>query len=145
MDAPEAGTFVHYVLEHVLSAARASGGVASLDKDRIKALAKQATGQYIRETLGGMEDKTPRFRYLFRRLAQSAEQVVEQMVEELQASDFEPIAFELGFGPNQTLPPVRLEVDGITVAISGFVDRVDGWVHDCLLYTSCRGNFAPGA
>ena len=78
--------------------------------------------------------KTPRFRYLFRRLAQSAAQVVEQMVEELQASDFEPIAFELGFGPNQELPPVRLQVDGITVAISGFVDRVDGWVHDGRLY-----------
>ena len=134
LDAPEAGTFVHYVLEHVLSAARACGGVAGLDKDQIKALAKEATGRYIREALGGMEDKTPRFRYLFRRLAQSAEQVVEQMVEELQASDFEPIAFELGFGSNQTLPPVRLEVDGVTVAISGFVDRVDGWVHDGRLY-----------
>ena len=134
LDAPEAGTFVHYVLEHVLSAARDAGGVAGLDETEVKKLAKQATGQYIHEKLRGMEDKTPRFRYLFRRLAQSAAQVVEQMVEELQASDFEPIAFELGFGPNQELPPVRLQVDGITVAISGFVDRVDGWVHDGRLY-----------
>lgn len=134
LDAPEAGTFVHYVLEHVLSAAREQGGVASLAPETVKQLADQATRQYIHEKLGGMEDKTPRFRYLFRRLAQSAAQVVEQMVEELQASDFEPIAFELGFGPNEALPPVRLEVDGITVAISGFVDRVDGWVHDGRLY-----------
>ena len=134
LDAPEAGTFVHYVLEHVLSTARTQGGVSSLDKATVKELADQATRQYIREKLGGMEDKTPRFRYLFRRLAQSAVQVVEQMVEELQASDFEPIAFELGFGPKEELPPVRLQVDGITVAISGFVDRVDGWVHDGRLY-----------
>ena len=29
MDAPEAGTFVHYVLEHVLAAARDGGGVSA--------------------------------------------------------------------------------------------------------------------
>lgn len=134
MDAPEAGTFVHYVLEHVLAAARDGGGVSALSGQRVKELADQATRQYIHSQLGGLEDKTPRFRYLFRRLAQSAEQVVLQMVEELQASDFEPIAFELGFGTGDSLPPVRLETGGITVAISGLVDRVDGWEHDGRLY-----------
>lgn len=134
MDAPEAGTFVHYVLEHVLAAARDGGGVSALSGQRVKELADQATRQYIHSQLGGLKDKTPRFRYLFRRLAQSAEQVVLQMVEELQASDFEPIAFELGFGTGDSLPPVRLETSGITVAISGLVDRVDGWEHDGRLY-----------
>lgn len=138
MDAPEAGTFVHYVLERVLSDAREEGGVAALDGARVRALAEGATRDYIRTQLGGMEDKTPRFRYLFRRLAQSAEQVVLQMVEELQVSDFQPIAFELGFGAgggdHESLPPVRLETGGITVSISGLVDRVDGWEHDGRLY-----------
>ena len=115
-------------------AARDAGGVAGLDETEVKKLGQAGHGTVHSRKLGGMEDKTPRFRYLFRRLAQSAAQVVEQMVEELQASDFQPIAFELGFGPNQELPPVRLQVDGITVAISGFVDRVDGWVHDGRLY-----------
>lgn len=134
LDAPEAGTFVHYVLEHVLSATKERGGVTTVDSDEIRVLARAATEEYIRTQIGGLEDKTPRFRYLFRRLARSAEQVVEQMVEELQHSDFQPIAFELGFGRGETLPPVQLKVNGIQVSISGFVDRVDGWVHDDKLY-----------
>ena len=56
------------------------------------------------------------------------------MVEELQSSDFQPIAFELGFGRNETLPPVQLKVNGVQVSISGFVDRVDGWEHNGRLY-----------
>src|SRR5699024_8221145 len=43
-------------------------------------------------------------------------------------------SFELGFGRGQDLPPVELTVDGVTVSISGFVDRVDGWVRDGRLY-----------
>ncbi len=132
--APEAGTFVHYVLEHVLAETKEHGGVAQLEEAEVKKLASAVTERYIAEELGGMEDKTPRFRYLFRRLAQSAAEVTWMMIEELQVSDFEPIAFELGFGRNEALPPVQLDVDGIHVSITGFVDRVDGWVHDGRLY-----------
>ena len=134
MDAPETGTFVHFVLETVLKAGRAQGGIAALTADRISELVELAAQEFIRDQLGGMENQTQRFRYLFQRLVRSAHQVVLYMIEELQASDFEPIAFELGFGRNEELPPVQLTVNGIQVSISGFVDRVDGWVHDDRLY-----------
>ena len=134
LDAPEAGTFVHYVLERVLIRAGELGGAAVLTDEQVLALSEEATQEYIRTVMGGLEDKTPRFRYLFRRLAQSAAQVVSHMVEELRASDFEPVAFELGFGDGEELPPVRLNVNGIQVSVSGFVDRVDGWTHDGKLY-----------
>ncbi len=132
--APEAGTFVHYVLEHVLTETKERGGVSELEEDEVKRLAAAVTERYITEELGGLEDKTPRFRYLFRRLAQSAAEVAWMMIEELKVSDFEPIAFELGFGSKEDLPPVQLNVDGISVSITGFVDRVDGWAHDGRLY-----------
>ena len=61
-------------------------------------------------------------------------QVVENVLEELSVSSFQPISFELGFGDRGDLPPVELAVDGVTVSVSGFVDRVDGWVHDGRLY-----------
>ncbi len=134
LDAPEAGTFVHYVLEHVLDAAKSLGGVKTLAEETVRRLSEQATQQYIAENIGGMEDKAPRFRYLFNRLAESAFEVVAYMIQELQCSDFEPIAFELGFGAGKELPPVQVEVDGVTVSVTGFVDRVDGWVHDGKLY-----------
>lgn len=133
-DAPEVGTFVHYVLEHVLKAARDLGGVKAMARPEIKALTGQVVERYVREELGGLEDQTPRFRYLFRRLCQSVELIVDNVAEELRRSEFVPISFELGFGERGALPPVELTVDGVTLSISGIVDRVDGWEENGRLY-----------
>ena len=133
--APEYGTFVHYVLEHVLqdgifSQAAIPGAEEddSARKKRLRRLTRQAVDRYVTEELGGLEGQTPRFQYLFRRLLRSVQAVVDNVAEELFHSQFKPIAFELGFGKNGDLPPVELTRGGVTVSVSGFVDRVDGWV-----------------
>lgn len=131
--APEYGSFVHYVLEHVLKEAGTRGGVAGMEKQDLRAMAKAAVERYVTEKLGGLEHETPRFQYLFRRLLKSVYAVVENVAEELASSDFSPISFELGFG-QKGRPPVELTVDGLTVSITGFVDRVDGWEHDGRFY-----------
>ena len=132
--APEYGTFVHYVLEHVLRWCSARGGMGQVPAEELHALCDRAVEGYVTEELGGLEGESPRFRYLFRRLRRSVYAVVDNVAEELRTSRFQPISFELGFGSGQDLPPVELTVDGVTVSISGFVDRVDGWVHDGRLY-----------
>ncbi len=128
-DAPQYGTFVHAVLEEVLGA-----WDKSMTAEETRRLTRQAMERYLAEDLGGLEDKTPRFAYLFRRLWSTVERVVENVTDELRRSDFTPIAFELGFGKGKDLPPVELDLDGFTVSLSGFVDRVDGWEHDGKLY-----------
>lgn len=126
--APEYGTFVHYVLEHVL------GAVTDGDGRDVKTLTDEAVTKYVNEELGGMTEETPRFRYLFERLKHTVALVVENAVEELQVSRFRPIAFELGFGRGQQLPPIEVSKDGLTVSVTGFVDRADGWEHNGKLY-----------
>ena len=103
-------------------------------EEELRTLAQAAVERYVSEELGGLEHETARFRYLFRRLLKSVYAVVDNVAEELRASRFQPISFELGFGAGKDLPPVELSVDGMTVSISGFVDRVDGWEHDGRLY-----------
>ena len=135
--APEYGTFVHYVLEHVLRELTMENGeliIGDGGRGELRAATRRAIERYIDEELGGLEQETPRFQYLFRRLLKSVYAVVENVAEELSASDFKPVAFELGFGEGKDLPPVSLTVDGVTVSVSGFVDRVDGWVKDGRLY-----------
>ena len=141
--APEYGTFVHYVLEHVLQddmfrQTRLPGmEPEKLDEDtrgRLRQLTRQAVDHYVAEELGGLEGQSDRFRYLFHRLLRSVQAVVDNVAEELLHSSFRPISFELGFGKGEDLPPVELTVDGVTISVSGFVDRVDGWVHDGRLY-----------
>ena len=69
--APEYGTFVHYVLEHVLRACRERGGVKEVPEEELRTLAQAAVERYVSEELGGLEHETARFRYLFRRLLKS--------------------------------------------------------------------------
>jgi len=132
--APEYGTFVHYVLEHVLQVWTPKEDGEGRAAPPSQELVKEIVDRYVREVLGGLENESPRFRYLFGRLLKSVYAVVENVAEELSASDFRPISFELGFGTGKDLPPVEFTVDGMTVSLSGFVDRVDGWEHDGRLY-----------
>ena len=139
--APEYGTFVHYVLEHVFreigeeQAPPEEKWVWTPEREkRLRRLTRQAVDRYVREELGGLEQQTERFRYLFRRLTGSVQAVVDNVAQELARSDFRPISFELGFAAQGDLPPVELNSGGVTLSISGFVDRVDGWVHDGRLH-----------
>lgn len=128
-DAPEYGTFVHAVLEEVLQR-----WDKSMDEAATGELTRRAMARYLAEELGGLEDKPPRFAYLFRRLGRTVERVVDNVTEELRSSDFQPIAFELSFGRGKELVPIELEAGGVQVSVSGFVDRVDGWERDGKLY-----------
>jgi len=132
--APEYGTFVHYVLEFVLREGKRGDGLATMSKAQLDDLTREAISRYIKEVLGGLEQQTPRFRYLFLRLERSVSMVVQNVVDELCVSDFQPIFFELGFGHGKELPPIELTEGELTLSISGFVDRVDGWVKDNRLY-----------
>lgn len=126
--ATDYGTFVHYVLEHILQE-REEGKLPT------RAEVSGVVERYVTEKLGGLEGETARFRYLFARLEKTVYAVVKNVCEELDRSDFKPIAFELGFGGKDApLPPVELTVDGVTVSVTGLVDRVDGWEKDGRLY-----------
>lgn len=133
-DAPQVGTFVHYVLENVLKEAKELGGVKQLERKQLKELMTKWVQQYITDELGDLTQQTARFRYLFNRLLNSVELIVMNVADELRHSDFQPISFELGFGKGKDLPPVTLKENGLTISISGFVDRVDGWENNGRLY-----------
>ena len=125
--ATDYGTFVHYVLENVL---RERKGREVPGREQVSAVVKR----YVEEQLGGLAGETARFRYLFRRLEKTVYAVVKNVCEELENSAFQPVAFELGFGKKGELPPVELAVDGVTLSVSGVVDRVDAWEKDGRLY-----------
>ncbi len=134
LDAPEAGTFTHFILERVARAAsEVDGGFKSpeVTEDFVRGVVDNAVNEYVAERLGGLENKSGRFIYLFRRLTETATQVALGMREELSRSDFKPLDFELRFADDGDLPPVRTPAGDRVV---GAVDRVDGWEHDGKLY-----------
>ncbi len=135
LDSMSAGTFLHYVMEHALDIlAKQEGGAARADRNAVHKACREAVRQYVAEELGGLENKTARFQYLFRRLVHSAEQILENVVEELHVSDFRPIDYELDFSYNGDLPPVQCTDGDVSISLTGKVDRVDGYIRNGRLY-----------
>ena len=131
-EAPEMGTFMHYVLENVARDIAAMGGFADLAPGTAEALADKYVEEYIRTELGSFREKSQRFVYLFRRLTGTVRQVVADMAKELSYSDFVPLDFELDFTDRERIDPTYTGHG--TVQLTGIADRVDGWLCGDTLY-----------
>ncbi len=131
LDAPEAGTFMHFILERVAAQIREMGGFNAVERETVSALIPPLAEEYVNTRLGGLEGKGGRFRYLFTRLVNTARKVALNLYDELKDSDFRPLDFELKFAPDGDLPPVTT---GSGDSVVGAVDRVDGWIQGDKLY-----------
>ena len=133
-DAPQIGTFLHYLLENVTRDVLAKGGFAAVEEEELHALVRFYIDRYAEQELHNFQGRNTRFRYLFERLRNTAYAVMDQVAEELRHSDFIPLEFELSFGDHGALPAVVISEPDAELRIGGKVDRVDGWVKDGKLY-----------
>ena len=130
----EIGTFIHAVLEQTAREVKSRGGFAAMEDEEIKTITDEAIERYIETQLGGLREKSARFRYLFTRLRGDVRRIVRDMAEEMRRSDFEPLEFELDFSDASRVEPVLLGEGEDRARLIGVVDRVDGWVHGDKLY-----------
>ena len=134
-DAPQIGTFLHFLLENVTRDVLAEGGFAAVEQEELHRLVRRYTERYVEQELHNFQNRNARFRYLFARLRTTAYAVINQVAAELRCSDFVPMAFELSFGgKNGALPAVTISEPDGELRVGGKVDRVDGWLHDGRLY-----------
>ncbi|NLJ30568.1 MAG: helicase [Clostridiales bacterium] len=124
MDALEYGSLIHFLLEKLF---RNLGGEAilSMEPEELRREIGKLLNCYIESKLGGTGGKTPRFVYLFTRVADSAQVIALHIARELAQSEFCPEDFELAIGAGG-IPPLRILLpDGGEVEIDGKIDRVD--------------------
>lgn len=134
-EAPEIGTFLHYLLENVAREVKDGGGFAQVEEAELHAMVRKYIQQYVDTQLQGYGQKSARFRYLFSRLRKTAYDIVDAMAAELRESDFAPVAFELAFGgKNPDIPAITITEGDARLSVTGKVDRVDGWLHEGKLY-----------
>ena len=67
-EAPEVGTFIHYLLENVNRDVCARGGYGEVDKPALRQLVHHYVDLYAQTMIDGYDQKGARFRYLFSRL-----------------------------------------------------------------------------
>ena len=120
-DASSAGIFMHYVLDGVFKEVKAGNGFKSTDEKLCRELTKRYTEKFVNEVLLDFEGKDSRFVYLFRRYEADVVHVVQDMLDELKNSQFEPLELEM-------------DMSGLSKTHRGFIDRVDGFSHEDKLY-----------
>lgn len=133
-DAAQVGTFLHYVLEHVVQEAGQRGGVDRLETGELGEMISASIERYMGTSMPGFDKRDARFKYIFHRLRRTVTTIVENVSEELQEGEFVPIAFELEFSDKGQLPAIAIKAGDASLTLSGKVDRVDGWLKDDKLY-----------
>ena len=134
-EAPEVGTFLHYLLENVNREVKEQGGYGQVDDEALRHMVKRYVERYAATQIQEYQNKSARFRSLFSRLRETAYTIILNIAREMRQSDFQPVEFELSFGGRDGhLPAITVREGGASLSVSGKVDRVDGWLHDGKLY-----------
>lgn len=125
MNALEYGSLMHFLLENLFRTF-GSEQINAMSKQELKEKITYVINQYIELKMGGSQDKTPRFNFLFGRLADSAQVVISHIAQELAQSSFKPAAYELELKEGSDFPPLTINLPGgDSVTIDGKIDRVD--------------------
>jgi ATP-dependent helicase/nuclease subunit B len=128
--APEVGTLIHFVLEHLLSQTK-EVRIWNIPKPQLDTMVKSLLQEYADHFLGGLENKPERFKYLFLRLEATVISLVEHICAELSQSEFVPVDFEITIGydekePSSSVKPYTITLeDGGNITVEGKIDRVD--------------------
>ena len=120
----EYGSLMHFLLERVFRE-KTGKEVAAMEKKVLEEEILALIDEYALACMGGAENRSARFRFQLRRLADSACAVIRHIGQELAQSRFEPRYFELELKNGTQFPPLKVATEAGTVTIGGKIDRVD--------------------
>ncbi len=126
IDALEYGTLVHYMLENIIERC-GENETYTLTDEQLDTMLDEFFGKYMSERMGGTNEKTDRFVYLYNRISDSVRRLSSHIAQELGQSGFKPIDFEMPVGDTQNgIGLYKLtDAHGNTVSVRGKIDRVD--------------------
>lgn len=132
IDSLQYGTIVHFVLESYLKSTEKSV-LQSITKNETREIISSILEQYANENLGGLDNKSSRFLFMYEKLKDACVSLVMRISQELSQSEFVPVDFELNIG--QDIKPYKIELpDNRSVTIYGSIDRVDKMEKNGKLY-----------
>lgn len=124
---PYMGSLFHSILEHFSnSLAENNMDWRSLTKADINTYVNDAL-EVITPTLGtDILLSSSRFRYMLDRVKRISQRSIAVLSEHIKEGYFNPLGYEIGFGLDESLPPIVLETeDGKKIILRGKIDRVD--------------------
>lgn len=116
-DNREIGTFVHYVLERIISNDLNDISVDNLDKyvTKYASCYLEDNGKVVNNSVN----------YLIHTLSKNVSMVIKNIIKEQEISNFKPRYFEFRIDDKAIVKPVDIKLDHGRLIINGVVDRVD--------------------
>ncbi|MGD7052703.1 helicase-exonuclease AddAB subunit AddB [Sutcliffiella horikoshii] len=127
LEAPDIGQLFHAALKHISDKLRQSGNDwKNLTKQECEVLAKEAVHILAPKLQGEILLSSNRFHYIKRKLETIITRASQILSDHSKASKFTPVGLELGFGKQEELPPIHINLpNGVTMELVGRIDRVD--------------------
>ena len=132
LDPAQSGTIVHLVMETILKEFP-KASFLSAEEDALRGTVTRVLTEYLDEKMGGAEEKSKRFMFLFNRLLDICMTIIERLKGEFDVGSFEPRDFELKIGGDE-IPAYQLPLKDGMVTVTGSVDRVDLMERDGIKY-----------
>ncbi len=119
------GTVVHHCLEKLICEYGIKE-LSALSEDDLKEIIDRILTEYADIAMGGKDNKSVRFTYLFSKFQSTVFELIKQIIDEFSVSDFVPTGFELKIDADGEVPPYEIDLTyGGKITVRGSVDRVD--------------------
>ncbi|MDP5273080.1 helicase-exonuclease AddAB subunit AddB [Chengkuizengella axinellae] len=127
LEAPDIGQLFHAALKLISEQLLESKMQWSdLSKDDCIKRAEQTVEQLSPKLQSEILFSSKRYLYITKKLTNIISRAALILSEHAKRSEFEPVGFEVDFGMNGTLPPLKLQLaQGIEMEVKGRIDRVD--------------------
>lgn len=123
----ETGTLIHSVIYAITKQVDLKN---DFEEAKVKQMIRYELDLYIEQVMGGVQDKTKRFLYLYHRMRESIFKIIERLHIELSQSKFEPCDYEYEISNDSDIKPLILQnEDGTKITVAGKIDRIDSYVN----------------
>lgn len=127
LEAPDIGQLFHAALNR-MAKQMIEEGIRWRDctDEQLFELAEKAVSDIAPRLQSEILFSSERYQYMTRKLKGIVGRTAGILGRHAKRSEFEPVALELGFGPGQSLQPLKFELDsGVLMELVGRIDRVD--------------------
>lgn len=127
LDAPDIGQLFHEALKIITEWIQAEGrDFAGLTAKDTNTYAQKAVGKLAPILQHQILHSSNRYKYIQLKLQEVIARAAFILSEQARQSGFSPVGLELGFGENETLPPLTITLpNGFELVLRGRIDRVD--------------------
>ncbi len=127
LDAPDIGQLFHEALKQITEWIQQEGrNFSDLQREETSAYASRAVKHLAPVLQHQILHSSNRYQYIQQKLLEIIARAAFVLSEQARQSKFSPIGLELGFGPNQELPPITIDLpNGFELMLRGRIDRVD--------------------